>query len=1452
MATVPYSEISSIGLYILGTEDNIHDAHVNVIYQDLTRNNLPYPNGINDAHMGTTSNEWECDTCHHDKRLCPGHPGVINLNYPVPSPMFLKDIMKWLKIICFNCGKVVIPYRHLRFREDRILGEYVKTIRTNNKNVPCVHCGAIHPNIVKEKTDPISVYMEFYDIRTTSAAKGQLLEKLPLYPHQMQAIFNKITDETVMQMGKPLECHPRKLVINALRVPENTIRPDIKKIGGGRSNNNDLTVLLQTIVKINDQIPASVPIDMDSSKIDEDMKIQVHNLCLTVYDLIKGSNSTAKRGIVNNSKKPLTSIAKRLPRKFGRIRRNLMGRRANYMGRSFITGDPFLRIDEVGVPLSIARDIQKPEIVREYNYKEMMTYFMNGNKRYPGCSKVKRAATGATHWVERIKGDFRLEIGDTIYRDIITGDRVNFNRQPSLEPSSISSMRVVVMEKGDTIRMNVLSCPLFNADFDGDAMNLLFTRSNRTANEIHELASPAQFFISYKNGSPQLGANQDALIGIAKFTAGTTKLDKFHAMQMFSQIKVYHDFSKYPADKIFSGRELVSILFKETKNFINYTGTASIYKEEHAPYRRYDPSDVKVEIDRGELKSGVLDKKSVGNEGAAPGGVFHIIHNQYGPEAALEATYYIQQLALSYIFNHGITVSVGDILLREEALEEIHKIEATLISESLQITEKLNQGKIIPPIGKTITTYYEEQQINALNPGDAYWPHILGSIDPDNNNLYSMISVGSRGNLKNFKNISSALGQLEINGERMKENFGGRALPYFTKYDFDPASRGHIGNSYISGLNPTEFFFHAQEARYALINKALSTSITGMQNRMSIKNLEAMLIDNQRRAVNGHKVVQLIYGGDGADPRFIERVKFPTMAKNLSDADFDKKFHAHTDQFAKEFQNKNVQKLLDEEYAKLLADRQFYRTLFLNLETISGKMYSDTAVLPVNINRIIEDTIYNLELKKYNADKPLLNPVTTIEKVKKLCDGIVYCLLNEIQERKQAPVPEYLRSSTTLLQILIRSYLNCASLRARGMTDEALDLVIRQIRMTYEKSLISYGKAVGIIAAQSISEPMTQMVLDSHHHSGSSSTKKKGMFRIKEILGARSTENMKAPSMTLNVLPEYRKNKIKVQEIANHIEMMPLKRFLKGWQIFFEKYGQPIHPQYKHEKDLIKEFEKYNPHVKVPSDLTNWCLRIALDKFKMIEKQMRIDSIYHRIRQNFPYTHVVYSTDNADTVVLRIYVRNIVAKKAQITTAQMSELMSDILNMVVRGVRGINAAYVKEVSVSTVGEDGAVRDDKVYNIFTDGTNMEEILENPYIDPNTVQSDSVMETYELFGVEAARTKIINELKHQVEGSSHRHYTIYADEMTFNGAVTSIDRFGSAKRDASIMLRISDASPIAVIEESALNAVTDNLTGVSPPIMVGKNPQIGDLYNHFQLDEEMVAEKIKNLDDMLKEL
>jgi len=1436
-SNIPYSDLSSIGLYILGDQDNQKDSHVNVVSQDLFRNNLPHPGGIYDAHMGTTDISWPCATCFHKKKWCPGHAGVINLNYPVLSPLFLKDISKWLKVICFNCGKLLITYSKLAVSQKNILGEYVKIMRAKDKNVECTHCQAIHPHLVKDRNDNVTLITEWYNKETKKLEKT-----ITLYPHKIAAIFDKISDQTVTEMGKPLICHPRKLVLSSLRAPPNTIRPDMKKIGGGRSKNNDVTVLLQAVIKINESIPSVIP-----KVIDDNLSNQINLINLGVFELIKGSSATSsKRGISTAGNRQLVAISKRLPRKPGRIRRNLMGRRVNYMARSFITCDPYRKLDEVGVPFSIAQNIHIPETVQEYNRKEMEIYFMNGVDRYPGCKQVKKFATGKTHWIGRIdKETFKLELGDIVYRNLVDGDIADFNRQPSLQVSNISAMKVVVMRDIFTITMNVLSCPLFSADFDGDAMNLLFARSKRTTNEIRELSSPTQFFIQQKNGKPMLGEALDSVVGSAKLTRDIVKFDKYHIMKLFEQIDIYHDFSQYPKGHMFTGRDAVSILLLETGNVINFNSTAFMYQTTQAPYRPYSSTETKVEIDRGILKSGILDGASIGE--GVKGGIFHIIHNMYGPDAALDACWNIQQLALAYIYQNGMTVSVGDFLIRDESVSDIRDIEKRLIADSMHITTRMNDGKIIPPLGKTIDEHYEDLQINALNPGDEFWKPVLTGINHEDNNLYQMIFYKSKGKSVNLLEITAAQGQMILNGSRMPEKFGRRSLPYSTKYDNDPRSRGYIGNSLISGYSCIEYMAAAQHARYALIQKALSTSITGMQNRMSVKNLESMIVDNQRKVMKGTSIIQMVYGGDGVDARYLERIKLPTVMLNNKEME---SYNMKSSSFGAKFSNKGSQSALSAEYKQLVEDRDWFRKTYIRWESNSQKLFSNAADIPVNIPRIIEDIVYNLQLKPGHGK---LDPIRTIENVQELCKNIVYLHLNEIQEKQQTKTRFFLRHSTLLLQIFIRAYLSLHNLVKNGITDEALDLIISRIRTIFSRSLVSYGKCVGILAAQSISEPMTQMVLDSHHASAAGGTRKTGMFRIKEILGARVTEKMLAPAMRIGVLPQFRTNKLKVQEIANHIEMLPLNQFAKRWQIFYEKYGEPVHPDFVHEKSIFTEFAKYNKYIMEtrPKDLIPWCIRIVLDKSKMILKQMKMETIYSKLRQNFPYTFIVYTTDNSQDVVMRIYVRNVIAKKG-INTLQMRDLVGDMLNTIIRGIEGITAAFVDTKNVTTIQSDGSVLSVPTYEIFTDGTNLEAVLENPYVDPNCTISDSIMEVAKIYGIAAAKTAVINEMRFQVAGSSYRHYTIYGDEMTYTGSVTSIDRYGSAKRDASIMLRISDASPIAVIEDAATNGYMDALKGVSPPIMVGKKPQIGDLYNTFCLDEDFVKAHVKNLDDMLTEL
>lgn len=1443
MSLIPYSEITSIQLGILSTEENIINSNVTVLKSDLLHNNKPEEDGLYDAHMGTTDTSWECETClnSYSSGLCPGHFGVMHLNYPVYSPMFMKYIINYLKIICFKCGKIIINYKPPKnLSPQKFINHAVKLIRQGKKIQNCVHCGELHPYIDRDMADNISIIMKFYK-KDEGDKKETVSHIQPLYPHQALDVFNKIPDDVIKTLGFTSANHPKKLISPSLPVPPNVIRPDIKKIGQTRSNSNDLTVYLQTIYNTKNSLPATI-----STTLSKTEKDNIYNLNLAVYEYIKGTSANStKRCLVSSSRKKLTSISGRWPGKFGRIRRNLNGRRVTDMARSYITCDTTLELDQLGLPQPIAQAITVEMPVREYNYQEALVYFNNGSKIYPGAKTIIKP-NGNEYNVDIYNKTKKLEYGDKLTRHVISGDIVNFNRFPSLESSSISSLRARVNKVGKTIGMNISDCNLFNADFDGDAMNCQFSDSSRTMHEIENLSGVHQFFISYKTSAPKLGQVQDSLSAIPAMTYNDTRISKFYAMQIFNRCKFSVDLSKYP--EMLTGRDLITIVLKTMNLPVNYTRRATVYDAVHAEYIKFDPDNIHVNIENGVHLTGILDKSSVGQD--VNGSIFHIINNQYDVFSALNALYNIQQLSIEYQLTKGMSVSIRDFVLPMEIVEKIHQLEDKVVYNSYEITEKLNRGNIIPPLGKTLEEYYEDLQINELTLGDDLWTYLLSSVNAKYNNLYKLIAHGAKGKFDNYKSIISAVGQLLPSGRRMPLEMGGRSLIYFTMNDPKPAARGYIGNSYLNGLNPFEFFFHCIEARGTLVTTALQTGVTGDFNRKAVKNLESMIVTNMRTVMNDNKLVQFLFGGDGIDTRNIYAVRIPTMDKSLNDKTLKEKFHSTTKMFGKAFQN--AQKVLDEEFVALQHDREEYIKIFLRWELNSANAYKDTCELPLNIKSLIENTAKNYSHllprgKNFHED---LNPIEAIAKVRELCDFMPYIMLNEIQYKKKTPIPEYFRWGVKFLCMALRSLLCTRSLLEHKINNKILDIITNELKLKIMMALMIPGRSVGILSAQAYSEPLTQLVLDSKHTSGVGK-KKTGLFRVEETLRVKPKEKMRSPGMTIRIIEKYETDKFKAQEIAHNIEMIKFGAFIKNYQIFFEEYKKPRHPKYKHEKAMIEEFEKYNVQ-KASGNLINYCIRVELDKYKLVEKHMNVALIHKKIKENFPFLHVVYTVDNAKKIIFRFYMSNTFLKNNADVLKQLKNLLSNMEELIVRGIDGITNAQVSEMSKTVPQEDGSLVAKKIFYIYTAGVNFLGMLKVPYIDYNTMQTDSILDTFEFLDIVATRNKIINELRAQVESPNFRHFTIYGDEMTYMGFPTSIDRYGSARRNKSFMLKISDASPKEVVETAAANNMTDYLNGVSAPIIMGKNPHVGVMYNKFIVDDEFVNAQNKSVDSILDSL
>ena len=521
---LPVGEIHSVEFYVKGDADNRRGV-MNVLSKDtIGSDGKPIHGGVNDIRMGTTSKNYKCGTCFQSKSTCVGHNGFVELNYPVQNPLFRNHIVKWLKIICHNCGKLITETGSGKTNIKDQVKTFKNPIKTNVLTA-CPHCGVDHPNIIQDKNEQLHIYKEYM--------VDDKLMKERIMNHEISAIFEKIEGSIVRQLGyNPDLSHPKKYILRCIPIPTPIIRPDIQRTSSKSPAITEITNFIRNIVDINSKIPPNT--------INPDDRDLIDTLDLIYSTMIKGSPASAKKTkVVHSSNKEIGSLASRLPEKIGRVRGTMMGKRVFFVCRSVISCDPTLKIDEVGVPMKIARTIQIPETVHAWNLAELNKYFFNKDTTYPGCTKIYKKSNNNTYHVGNIKTDFILEIGDVIYRNLIDGDIIALNRAPSLTPSAISVHKVRVRPQGQTLTINELVCKLYNADFDGDEMNGHFFLTKNAQVEVDILMSVKERLISSQYGAPVIGAYMDTLVGASLFTQGNNSFSKFDTMQLIANKRCY-------------------------------------------------------------------------------------------------------------------------------------------------------------------------------------------------------------------------------------------------------------------------------------------------------------------------------------------------------------------------------------------------------------------------------------------------------------------------------------------------------------------------------------------------------------------------------------------------------------------------------------------------------------------------------------------------------------------------------------------------------------------------------------------------------------------------------------------------------------------------------------------------------------------------------------------------
>jgi DNA-directed RNA polymerase subunit A' len=1211
--------------------------------------------GLMDGRLGTLEPGQKCLTCGNTAARCPGHFGHIELAEPVLHIAFIDNIHKLLLATCRSCSRLKLPQEELDTYAQILKKEAAYTI-ISQKRIPeeildkakkakeCPHCGKPQYDLIFTKP---TIFIE-----KTEIGEHRLL------PITIRERFTQIKDEDLKLLGyDPNTARPEWFILQVLPVPPVTVRPSIILETGIRSE-DDLTHKMVDIIRVNQRLKESKDAGTPPLIVQDLVDLLQYHTTTYFDNEVSGIPQAHHR-----SGRPLKTLTQRLKGKEGRFRGSLSGKRVDFSSRTVISPDPSLDLSEVGVPEAVAKKLTIPEIVTEWNIERMRELVINGPDKFPGVNYIVRP-DGV-----KIRLDFvedrttiaqNLEVGYLVERHLSDGDIVMFNRQPSLHQMSIMAHYVRVLP-GKTFRLHPSVCPPYNADFDGDEMNLHVPQSEEARAEAILLMRVQDQLISPRYGGPIIGGLRDFITGSYLLTKEDTVLTP-QEFANYAMLGGYEGTFPEPQVKgkggpMYTGKQLFSLFLPEDFNFVITSkwskGTKGQQKD--------------VVIKNGQLISGVIDKASIGAE--EPESVLHRIAKDYGNATAKKFLNSILIIAKQFITHYGFSYGYSDLELSDKVKEEIHTTIEDSYNTVYDLISQAKKGTLKLTRGLSAEEALEAYIVNELSKARDKAGNTADQQLDKNNAARIMATTGARGSSLNIGQMAGALGQQSIRGNRLNKGYNNRALPHFKENDDNPDAHGFVKSNYRDGLSTIEFFFHAMGGREGLVDTAVRTQQSGYMQRRLVNALEHIKLeyDGTVRDPHGH-IIQFLYGEDGID-----------VAKS-----------DHGEAF-------NINRLIESE---TIVD--------------SGK-------------KATKEDAEEL-LKKYTKT---FNPRLT----KLVEEGILHSKLSR----------------------------------------DGIEKVLKKALDLYNKAKAEPGQAVGIVTAQSIGEPGTQMTLRTFHFAGIRERNVTlGLPRLIELVDAR--KKPVTPTMDIYLDEKYKKSREKAIEVARNTLQTKISALVANVDTdYATEITLELSPGALHQRGCtVEEVET------------------ALQANKKFKTETSGNTI----------TLKLVEESDAPTVIA---VRN------------------KVLNTIVKGVPDITRVTV------------AQKDDE-WVIQTTGSNLAKVLEIEGIDKRNVRTNNVFEIAATLGIEAARNALINELSTTLEDQGlevdSRYIMLVADMMCSRGYLQQIGRHGIAGTKDSVLARAAFEITVPTIAQAALTGEVEELKGVTENVIVGSNIPVGsgtvDLY------------------------
>ena len=1030
--------------------------------------------------------------------------------------------------------------------------------------------------------------------------------------------------------------------------------------------------------------------------------------------------------------------------------------------------------------------------------------------------------------------------------------------------------RVLVSNEGLAILNlpKIQSTPFGNTgDSSGDEMNLHMPQDEESEAELKNLAAVPFQIISPANNQSIIGIFQDSLLGSYQFTRVGVKFDSRAAMNLLMALQTVNESMFSNVDGNLSNFQILSQIMPPI--------TLKYKTKQFGEKEDYNTSNNVLEIRDGQYLRGQLDKAVLGS---GTNGLIHRTCNDFNNMTSSKFIDDLQNIITEYMKVSSYSVGISDLIANAETNDKIAKVIISKKTEVKGLIDQLHIGVFDNKTGKTNDIEFENQVSNILNKAINDAGKIgVESLSKDNR-FVTMVNAGSKGSDINISQMTSCLGQQAIDGKRIPYGFESRTLPHFTKYDDSPDARGFVESSFISGLRPEELFFHAMAGRIGLIDTAVKTSQTGYIQRRLIKGLEDLKVGYDMTVRNNkERIVQFAYGDDGVDTVKVENQSLPLVSMSLDE------IYAHY--YVSTSDDKDG--VLMTVFTKTAVTRMKKNIKELEMKT---KYYTDMMI--TKRDEIVKN-VFKMRDNK-NVHLPvcfthIINNVQGMQHITKnsMVDITPLDVYDMIEDNYKILEGLYYAPPTELFKAMYYYYLSPKELLViKRFNKKALTVLLETITLMYKRALVAPGEMVGMIAAQSIGEPTTQLTLNTFHSAGvaSKSNVTRGVPRIEEILSL--SENPKNPSLTIYMKKDEELDKEFVRDKIPSIELTILKEIVDSVEICFDP--DDMSTLIDQDKDIMSQYFEFEKMVdecmnstteqmnkslaasavlagsleesssvagatvapqpeasatgSAPNEKSKWIIRMTMDREAMLDRKISMDDVHFALKTIYiDEITCMYADYNSDNLVFRLRLNNIITNSKKKNTNSLSLDQSDQIyilknfqdnmlnNIVLRGVKGLSKVLLRKITDSVVKIDSAYTKKETWVLDTTGTNLITALSLDYIDVTRTISNDIQEIYKVLGIEAARVAILTELSEVMEFDNtyinYHHLIMLADRMTASAKMVSIFRHGINNDDIGPIAKASFEETPEMFLKAARHAELDEMRGVSANVMCGQEGYFG---------------------------